>query len=205
MHKETFLKRAMNQCLRLMLHMMTTPWLSKAFLLSQMLFFMSCPIACFPLPQVPSPLVTLHSEIFCLLCSVFPPLSPESSLSHRCIFNTQNFESGSNSLEVNIKPFNVLPRGEPLWAAQIEMHVNKDSNASLPLQQNNWYSNLHPPNTIYLSGCNKIFNMLLLYVRTCFIHNNLLSVSLNQHCIVQLDPFPYNYPNICLGNPSKVK
>lgn len=114
-----------------------------------------------------------------VLCSVFPALSPESSLSHRCIFSTQNFESGSNSLEVNIKPSKVLPWGESLWAAQIEMHVNKGSNASLPLQRNNWYSDLHPPNVIYLSGCNEIFNMLLLYVHTCFIHNNLLSVSLN--------------------------
>lgn len=168
------------------------------YVVSHSLFsFTSSPLS----PSYPS----LWNTLPTLFCFVFPTLSPESSLSHRCIFNTQNLESGSNSLEVNIKPFNVLPWGEPLWAAQIEMHVNKDSNASLPLQQNNWYSNLHPPNTIYLSGCNEIFNMLLLYVCTCFIHNNLLSVSLNQPCTVQLDPFPYNYPNICLGNPSKVK
>jgi len=85
------------------------------------------------------------------------------------------------------------------------MHANKDANASLSLQQNNWYSNLHPPNTIYLSRCNEIFNMLLLYVRTCFIHNNLLSVSLNQHCTLQLDSFLCNYLNICLDNPPNIK
>lgn len=209
MHKETFLKRAVNQCSRLMLHMMTISWLSTVFLLSETLFCMSSPIACFPLPQVPSSLVfscnkalkyTAYTILFCFLT-----LSLVSSLPHICIFNTQNFKSGSNSLEVNIKPFNLLPQGESLLAAQMQLHANTDANASLPLQQNNWYSNSHPPNTIYLSRCNKIFNMLLLYVRTCFIHSNLLSVSLNQHSTLQLDSFPRNYPNICLGNTTKVK
>lgn len=123
MHKETFLKRAVNQCSRLMLHMMTISWLSTVFLLSETLFCMSSPIACFPLPQVPSSLVfscnkalkyTAYTILFCFLT-----LSLVSSLPHICIFNTQNFKSGSNSLEVNIKPFNLLPQGESLLAAQI--------------------------------------------------------------------------------------
>lgn len=137
----------------------------------------------------------LCSILFSLPCHQSPPSHTDACL-------TQNFGSESSSLEVNIKPLTVLPRGEPLWAAQIEMHANKGSNASLPLQGNNWYSNLHPPNTIYLSGCNEIFNMLLLYVSTCFIHSNLLSVSLNQLCTVQLDSFPYNYPNMS-GQPQQ--
>lgn len=47
--------------------------------------------------------------------------------------------------------------------------------------------------------------MLLLHVCTCLIYNNLLSVSLNQRCTLQLDPFPHNYPNINLCNPTAVK
>lgn len=93
MHKETFLKRARNQCLRLMLHMMTTPWLFTAFLLSQTLFLMSCPVACLPLPQVPSSPAIFHSKILYLLCPVLfflpchqrPPSPTDASLTHKIL------------------------------------------------------------------------------------------------------------------------
>lgn len=76
-----------------MLLMMTTPWISTAFLLCQALFFMSCPIACFPLPQVPSSLVIFHYKIFWLLCSVLvllpchqsPPSHTDASSAHRIL------------------------------------------------------------------------------------------------------------------------
>lgn len=75
MHEETFLKGAVNQCSGLMLHMMTVSWLSVVFLLSETLFFMSFPIACFSLPQVHSFLVflcnkALQNTLFILFCSV---------------------------------------------------------------------------------------------------------------------------------------
>lgn len=63
MHKEIFLKRAVNQCSRLMLHMVTISCLSTVCLLSETVFCMSFPIACFPLPQVPSSTVFLCNEV----------------------------------------------------------------------------------------------------------------------------------------------